>query len=169
MKPKKTKDDLGGTIASYNKLAKHYRNLEIKAGVGTKESYLYKELKLKAYQDKDKLLDEVEPILIHRQKRVKDYVLSISENDNLYDMVSEDTIIGEGEYLDKELNRVFKYKKIKLKKTLNSYSLYYAIDDYRFHKPIAQDTYNKLTNEMVLVNEKELENKYNLKIKDLLD
>ena len=51
----KTKEDLGGIIASYNKLAKHYRNLEIKAGVGTKESYLYKELKLKAYQDKDKL------------------------------------------------------------------------------------------------------------------
>ena len=103
----KTKDDLGGTIASYNKLAKHYRNLEIKAGVGTKESYLFKDLKLKAYQDKDKLLDEVEPILIHRQKRAKEYVLSISENDNLYDIVAAENVIESGEYLDNKLFAVF--------------------------------------------------------------
>lgn len=162
-------EDLGATISSYNRIAKHYKNLEKKAGLGSADSYKYKALKEKAYRDKDRLLDSLEPVLIHRQKRNKDYILSISESSNLYGIVENDLVVEEGQYLDKEIGRVLKYKKVRITKTLNSYSLYFAVGDYRFHKPITQDSYNKLTDEMVLVNENELEKKYNLKIKDLLD
>lgn len=165
----KNHSDVGSLVASYNRMAKHYKELELKAGVGTEESYKYKELKKRAYEFKDNLLKTLQPVLIHRQKREKDYVLSISELNNLYDLVDNDLVIEEGVFLDKNVNRVLKYKKIKIKKTLNSYSLYYAIGGYRFHKPIAQDSYDKINDKMVLVNEKELETKYNLKIKDLLD
>lgn len=159
-------NNLGQAILEFNKQAKVYKELENLYGIGTETGEKYKELKKEIYKKKQNLLKNVKPVLIHRQLREKEYVLSISETNNLYNIIEDEDVIGTGVYKDKETGEILKYKKIKISKKLNYYSLYYVVGDYRFHEPIAQDEYYKMENILKLVDENELKAKYNLEIKD---
>lgn len=117
------------------------------------------------YYIKENILKKLEPIAIHKETIVSEYIRKVYDYENEYYSISDSEVISESEYFDKEIGDYVSFKKVREKSEKELYYLFYEVSEYSFHQPINKSDIDKYNLEII-----ELDNliTYGKDINDLL-
>lgn len=117
------------------------------------------------YRMKENILKKLEPIAIHKEIIVSEYVRKVYDYDIDYCDINDSDVISESEYFDREIGDYIQFKKVREKSEKELYYLFYEVSEYSFHQPINKSDIDKYNLEII-----ELDNliTYGKDINDLL-
>lgn len=164
-----TSQILGEVLYSTNKRAKNWRDKKKEYKSLRYDRYDNYEKALEQeqnyYRMKENILKKLEPIAIHKEIIVSEYVRKVYDYDIDYCDINDSDVISESEYFDREIGDYIQFKKVREKSEKELYYLFYEVSEYSFHQPINKSDIDKYNLEII-----ELDNliTYGKDINDLL-
>lgn len=164
-----TSQILGEVLYSINKRAKNWRDKKKEYKSLRYDRYDNYEKALEQeqnyYRMKENILKKLEPIAIHKEIIVSEYIRKVYDYDIDYCDINDSEVISESEYFDREIGDYIQFKKVREKSEKELYYLFYEVSEYSFHQPINKSDIDKYNLEII-----ELDNliTYGKDINDLL-
>lgn len=148
-----TSQILGEVLYSINKRAKNWRDKKKEYKSLRYDRYNNYEKALEQeqnyYRMKENILNKLEPIAIHKEIIVNEYVRKIYDYENEYYSINDSEVIDENGYIDRETGDYISFKKVREKSEKELYYLFYEVSEYSFHQPINKSDTDKYNLEII--------------------
>lgn len=134
-----TSQILGEVLYSINKRAKNWRDKKKEYKSLRYDRYDNYEKALEQeqnyYRMKENILKKLEPIAIHKETIVSEYIRKVYDYEN--------------GYFDRETGDYISFKKVREKSEKELYYLFYEVSEYSFHQPINKSDTDKYNLEII--------------------
>ena len=148
-----TSQILGEVLYSINKRAKNWRDKKKEYKSLRYDRYDNYEKALEQeqnyYRMKENILKKLEPIAIHKEIIVSEYIRKVYDYENEYYSINDSEVIDENGYFDRETGDYISFKKVREKSEKELYYLFYEVSEYSFHQPINKSDIDKYNLEII--------------------